>query len=424
MESAMLRRLLWCLPPLAVPVLVLSALAAGNFDPRPHDWPQWQGKDRTAVSRETGLVQDWPKGGPPLVWKIDTLGGGYSTPAISAGRIFGMSYRDDDEVVWALEEATGKELWSVRIAAANRKVGYGEGSRCTPTVDGDVLYALGVSGDLVCLETASGKERWHKNLPKDFGGRVGGWGYSESPLIDGDRLLCTPGGKTATLVALNKKTAETIWTGPVPSGNEAAYSSIVAADVDGQREYIQFLNGGVVGLTGEGKFLWRYSAPAAGINCSTPVYRDGQVYAAAAYGKGGGAAKLTRQGDEVKVEELYFNKNMQNHHGGLVLVDGYLYGEGSGQLACLEFKTGKVQWREPKAGKGSIACADGRLYYRNEGGPIILAEVNPNKYVEHGRFTPPAKSGKSSWPHPVIANGKLYIRDQHLLFCYEIKSVN
>jgi outer membrane protein assembly factor BamB len=417
----MVRRLLWCAAPLSALAVFVTSFAATPAARRAFDWPQWQGQDRTAVSRETGLLQDWPKEGPPLAWQIDTLGGGYSTPSISAGRIFGMSYRGDDEVVWALDEATGKELWSARIAAANRKVGYGEGSRCTPTVEGDVLYALGVNGDLVCLETANGKERWHKNLKKDFGGNVGGWGYSESPLIDGDRLLCTPGGKTATLLALDKKTGEALLKAPVPGGDGAAYSSIVAADVDGEREYIQFLSGGVVGVTTDGKFLWRYKAPSAGINCSTPVYHDQQVYAAAAYGKGGGAVKLVRQGNEIKADELYFNKTMQNHHGGLVLVDGYLYGEGGGQLACLEFKTGKEMWRERQPGKGSIACADGRLYYRNEGGPIYLVEVNPERLVLHGSFRPPQKSGKPSWPHPVIANGKLYIRDQQYLFCYDVK---
>jgi outer membrane protein assembly factor BamB len=416
------RRLIWFAAPSALPVLLVSALTAGNFEPRKFDWPQWQGQDRTAVSSETGLLKDWPQQGPPLVWSIDTLGGGYSTPSIAAGRIFGMSYRGDDEVVFALEEATGKELWSVRVATANRNIGYGEGSRCTPTVEGDVLYALGVSGDLVCLGTATGQERWHKNLPQDFGGKVGGWKYSESPLLDGDKLLCTPGGKKATLLALNKKTGETIWMAPVPGGDEAAYSSIVAADVDGQREYIQFLSGGVVGVTADdGKFLWRYTHPSAGINCSTPVYRDQRVYAAAAYGKGGGMVELTRENDKVKAEEVYFHKNAENHHGGLVLVNGYLYGEGSGKLVCREFKTGKEMWRADKPGKGSIACADGRLYYRNENGPIFLVETNPERPNIRGRFELPKASGKPSWPHPVIANGKLYIRDQQYLYCYDVK---
>jgi outer membrane protein assembly factor BamB len=419
----MLRRLIWCSAPLAALAFAVSTFPAAPAPRRPNfDWPQWQGQDRTAVSHETGLLKEWPKQGPPLAWKIDTLGGGYSTPSIAAGRIFGMSYRGDNEVIWALEEATGKELWSVRIAQANRKIGYGEGSRCTPTVDGDVLYALGVSGDLVCLETATGKERWHKNLPRDFGGKVGGWRYSESPLIDGDKLLCTPGGKKATLLALNKKTAETIWMAPVPGGDEAAYSSIVAADVDGQREYIQFLSGGVVGVSADdGRFLWRYTHPSAGINCSTPVYHDQRVYAAAAYGKGGGLVKLTREDEKVKAEEVYFHRNLENHHGGLVLVNGYLYGEGSGRLVCVEFQTGKEMWRADKPGKGSIAYADGRLYYRNEGGPIYLVEANPERAVLHGRFEQPKRSRNAAWPHPVIANGKLYIRDQQYLYCYDVK---
>jgi outer membrane protein assembly factor BamB len=420
----MLRRSIGFLPPLGALALVLSASAADGVPPGPFDWPQWQGRDRTAVSPETGLLQDWPKGGPPLLWKATGIGGGYSTPSVAAGRIYGMSYRGDDEVVWALEEATGKERWSVRIAGANRRVGYGEGSRCTPTVDGDVLYALGVSGDLVCLQVADGKERWHKDLKKDpeFEGRPGGWGYTESPLIDGDKLLCTPGGRKATLAALDKKTGATLWAAQVPGGDVAAYSSVVGADAAGQRQYIQFLSGGVVGVrAADGTFLWRYKNPTAGINCMTPLYHEQCVYAAAAYNKGGGLVRLTREADGVKAEEVYFKRTMQNHHGGLVLVDGHLYGEGSGRLSCLEFKTGTEKWKSAAAGKGSVACADGRLYYRNEGGAIILAEVNPEKYVEHGRFMQPERTRKPAWPHPVIANGRLYIRDQDLLFCYDVK---
>lgn len=420
----MLRRWLCCTASLAALAFLGSTFSAA-LAPRQEtnfDWPQWQGQDRTAVSKETGLLQKWPKEGPPLVWKLDNLGGGYSTPSIAAGRIYGMSFRDKEEVVWALDEKTGEQVWAVKIAEANRKVGYGEGSRCTPTVDGDRLYVLGLNADLVCMKTSNGEEIWRKNLRKDFDGHVGGWGYSESPLLDGDKLLCTPGGKKATLLALNKNTGETIWMAPIKDRNEAAYSSIVAANVDGQRQYIQFLSGGVVGVTADsGKFLWRYSNPAAGINCTTPIYYQQCVYAAAAYNKGGGLVQLTRDGDNVKTEEVYFHKEMQNHHGGLVLLDGYLYGEGSGQLACMEFKTGKIMWREGKAGKGSIAYADGRLYYRNEGGPIILVEANPKKYVEHGRFAQPKRSRNAAWPHPVIANGKLYVRDQQYLYCYDVK---
>jgi outer membrane protein assembly factor BamB len=418
----MLRRLLCCATPFAALLVVVSTFSAAPAPERKKfDWPQWQGQDRTAVSRETGLLKDWPKGGPRLVWKAEKLGGGYSTPSVADGRIFGMGFRGDDEIVWALDEKTGKEKWAVRIAKANRGVGYGEGSRCTPTVDGDRLYVLGLGADLACLKTSNGEEVWRKNLQKDFDGHVGGWGYSESPLVDGDKVLCTPGGKKATLLALNKKTGEPIWKGVVPEGDGAHYSSIIATDFDGKRQYVQFLGGGVVGLDGDGKFLWRYNKPHNGTaNCSTPLYRDGYVFAASSYGTGGGLAKLSREGDKVKAEEVYFTKRMQNHHGGMVLVGDYLYGSNEEQLTCLEFMTGKVQWAEGKAGKGSIACADGRLYYRNEGGPMILVEANPKKYVEHGRFSPP-RTDKPAWPHPIVANGKLYVRDQQYLYCYDVK---
>jgi outer membrane protein assembly factor BamB len=386
------------------------------------DWPQRQGAERTAISKDTGLLRAWPKEGPALAWKTTGLGGGYSTPAVAKGKIYGMSYRGDQEGVWCLEEATGKELWFTKIAAKG-KAGYNEGSRSTPTVDGDRLYCIGVSSDLVCLDV-TGKIVWQKNLKTEYAGKMmSGWGYSESPLIDGDKLICTPGGKTATLVALNKKDGELIWKGSVPEGDGAGYSSVIIADFPGQKQYVQFLGRGVVGMdAATGQFLWRYNKPANGTaNISTPVYADGQVFAASGYGTGGGLVKLTRNGDAYTAEEVYFTKNMKNHHGGMVLLGDYLYGSNEGLLTCLEYKTGKVMWEERKAGKGSIAFADGHLYYRNEGGPIFLVEANPQKYVEKGQFSQPDRSKSRAWPHPVIANGKLYIRDQDVLLCFDLK---
>jgi len=415
-----MKRCAWCL---VLPLLAGLSLAAAPKESPRFDWPKWPGPDRTGLSKETGLLKEWPTGGPPLAWKVKGLGGGYSTPSVAAGRVFGMSYRGKDEGVWALDEATGNPAWWVRIAAA-RPVDRGEGSRGTPTVDGDLLYALGVSGDLVCLEAATGKERWHKDLTKDFGGGIPGWGYSESPLIDDDKVICTPGGKKATLAALNKKTGETVWECQVPGGDGAQYSSPVVAESNGQRQYVQFLRGGVVGVAADdGKFLWRYNHPANGTaNCSTPVVSDNLVFAASGYGTGGGAVKISGSGKDSKADEIYFTNKMQNQHGGVVLVDGYVYGSNEGQVTCLELKTGKVKWEERKPGKGSIVFADGRLYYRNEGGPLVLFEANPEKYVETGRFDQPERSRSSAWPHPVIANGKLYVRDQDLLLCYDVKA--
>jgi outer membrane protein assembly factor BamB len=412
----MLQRSSFILSLLLMVIGVTTLLAA--------DWPQWQGSDRTAISKETGLLKSWPKEGPSLAWKIKGLGGGYTSPSIANGRIYGMSYRGDDEVVWCLDEKDGKELWKTRLAAKG-KAGYNEGSRCTPTVDGSLIYVIGISSDLACLESSSGNIVWQKNLKKDFDGKMmSGWGYSESPLIDGEKLICTPGGAKNSLVALNKKTGATIWSAQVPGGDGAGYSSVIAADVDGGRQYVQFMGKGIVGVdAGTGKFLWRYDKCANGTaNISTPVYSDGHVFAASGYGTGGGLVKLNKQsGQGYKADEVYFTKKMQNHHGGMVLVDGYLYGNNGGQLACIELKTGNVMWDERKPGKGSIAYADGMLYYRNEGGPIVLIDANPKEYVEKGRFNQPERSNKNAWPHPVIANGKLYILDQDALLCYDIK---
>ena len=410
----------WLLGSFALAAVASALAVVGSSSAA--DWPQWQGPDRTAVSKETGLLKSWPKGGPPLLWTAKGIGGGYCTPSVTGGKVFGMGFRGGEEVVWALDEATGKEVWAAKIADSAKGFGYPEGSRGTPTVDGGRVYAEGVDGDLVCLDAAGGQEVWHKNLKKDFGGDRPGWGYCESPLIDGEKLICTPGGKN-TMVALNKSTGEEVWKAAVPKGNGAHYASAVAAEIGGRRQYVQFLSGGVVGVAAaDGKVLWRYDAPANGTaNCSTPVVKGEYVFAASAYGNGGGLAHIVAAGDAAEAKQVYFDKDMQNHHGGMVLVDGYLYGEGGGRLRCLNFDTGEVAWESPKPGKGSVTYADGHLIYQNEGGPVVLVEATPKQYVEKGRFVPPDRSKHNAWPHPVIANGKMYVRDQGVLLCYDVK---
>ncbi|MCI0464416.1 MAG: PQQ-like beta-propeller repeat protein [Gemmataceae bacterium] len=428
----MVKRWLCCLLLLTL-ALPSASQGPGPFTPRPFDWPQWQGPQRDNRSPETGLLRSWPKDGPPLVWQAKGLGGGYSTPSIAAGRLFGMSYRQDDEVVWALDERTGKELWAVRIASANRTVDYHEGSRCTPTVDGERLYALGVSGDLVCLLVEDGKELWSKNLIKDFGGTLPyyreAYGYTESPLIDGERVVVTPGEPRATLVALDKRTGKTLLTASVPEttkgSSRAEYASVVVGEAAGRKQYVQFLHGGVVGVAADdGRLLWRYDRPSSTIvNCLTPVFHEGHVFAASGYGKGGGLVRIENAGGQIQAREVYFSKRLRNLHGGVVLVDGYLYGSSDpGMLVCLEFATGKGGWEDRRAGRGSILYADGHLYYRDERGPMLLIEANPKAYVEKGRFDPPGHNRRiHAWAHPVIANGLLYLRDQDLLLCYDVK---
>lgn len=422
------------------------------------DWPQWQGPDRTGASRETGLMQEWPAGGPKLAWRVDNLGGGDSAPAIAAGRIIGMSTRDGEEIVWALNEADGRVLWEKPIGPAveQRMPQSQKGPGGTPTVDGELLYVIGMGGELACMRVANGEIVWHRNLVADFGGVTPMWSFRESPLIDGDKLVCTPGGEEATIVALNKLTGETIWKTqpaatpepaaeePAPTegrrggfrrgpGSGAGYASTIAIDFEGKRQYVQFTSKALIGVDAStGELLWEYPKPAnpGGINCTTPLYSDGMVFAASAYGAGGGAVKLSVDPDGgVEATEVFFTKRMQNHHGGIILLDGCLYGanggNGGGNLICIEFPTGKVLWDErsgkTRVPKGSILYADGRLYYRTEDGAILLVEPSREEYIERGRFEQPDRTELPAWAHPVIANGKLYIRDQGLLLCYDVK---
>jgi outer membrane protein assembly factor BamB len=404
---------------LAVFAVVTAAIAS--------DWPQFRGPDRDGLSKETGLLKSWPAGGPKLAWKASNLGEGHAAPSVANGRVYGMGRRGNDEVVWALDEKKGTELWCVKIADGISLQGGqgGYGPRSTPTIDGDRLYTIGVGGELVCLSTANGKSHWHKSLVSDFGGRVPTWGYSESPLIDGEKVIATPGGSN-TIVALNKLTGEVIWKAQVPSGNRVAYSSCIAADVDGQREYIQFLGGCVAGVSAkDGKFLWEYDKPACRnqINCASPIYHDHMVFAASAYQNGGGLCKLETKNGEVTATEVYFTLDMQNHHGGVLLIGDYLYGfdDHNRGLTCLELKTGKVMWTNPSVGKGSVTYADGMLITRSEHGPVGLVEASPKEYVEKSRFDQPDRSSAPSWPYPVVANGHLYLRDQDIMLCYDIR---
>jgi outer membrane protein assembly factor BamB len=392
---------------------------------RADDWPQWRGPERTGVSREMGLLKEWPADGPKLLWKATGMGGGYSTPAVVGDRIYLLGSRDNDEFAMALDVKDGRQVWSTRIGGVgpNRGQQY-PGARSTPTVDGDLLYALSSDGDLACLETGQGTVRWVKSLRgPEFQGTPGNWAYAESPLIDGDVLVCTPGGKKATLAALNKKTGDVIWTSAVPGGDEAAYASIVIGRVGGIRQYIQLLGKGLVGVdAATGRFLWRYDKTVGGspANIPTPVFHDGLVFTSTGRG-GGGAAKLTADNTNVSAEQIYHDKTLSNNIGGMVRVGDHLYGTNRATLLCVEFATGKVKWQERSVGQGAVCYADGHLYLRSEDGPVALVEATPAGYKEQGRFKQPDRSDKPAWPHPVVANGRLYLRDVDVLLCYDVK---
>ncbi|HEV3342612.1 MAG TPA: PQQ-binding-like beta-propeller repeat protein, partial [Pirellulales bacterium] len=320
-------------------------------------------------------------------------------------------------------------IWTRRLG----KVGPNRGpqypaARSTPTVEGELLYALGSDGDLVCLETNTGNERWHKNLRDDFGGMPGNWAYAESPLIDGDVLVCTPGGSQATLIALNKKNADTIWKASLPTADQAAYASVVVAETGGIRQYVQFLEKGLVGVDAKtGKLLWRYEKTAAGspANIPTPIVHADCVYSGAGR-SGGGLVKLKANQGDVEAEQVYFQGTLPTAIGGAVVLDGYLYGTNGQGLVCAEFTTGEVKWQNRSIGPSSVCYADGRLYLHGENGDVALVEATPEEYRELGRFTPPdqpphTQPRAKAWAYPVVANGRLYLRDQGSLWCYEVE---
>jgi outer membrane protein assembly factor BamB len=402
-----------------------AVLAAGAAD-----WPQWRGPQRNGISTETGLLQSWPKGGPALLWQVKDIGEGYSTPAVIGSRLYLLSNRGlDNEFVQALSVKDGKPVWTTRIGKVgnpDQKPNYPM-ARSTPTVDGALLYALGSDGDLACLETATGKLKWQKSLRQDFGGQPGIWAYSESPLIDGDMLIVTPGGAQATLVALNKKSGSVIWKCAVPGGDPAGYASAIVVQAAGRKQYVQFLDKGVVGVDAKtGRFLWRYAEPGKGpANMPTPIARDGYVYAAAGR-VGGGLVRLKPEADGVAAEQVYYTRGLPHSVGGAVLLGEYLYGTSSEGLVAAEFNTGKVKWQAASIGSGSVVYADGHLYLHGENGDVALAEATPEAYRENGRFTPPdlpkhRDAMEKSWAYPVVANGRLYIRDLGTLWCYGIK---
>jgi outer membrane protein assembly factor BamB len=396
------------------------------------DWPQWRGPERTAISRETGLLKEWPEGGPKLLWQASDIGEGYATPSVAGDWIYLLANRGmDNEFVQSLSVRDGRPRWTTRIGNVgnpDQQPSYPM-ARSTPTVDGDVLYALGSDGDLACLETATGKLRWKKSLRSDFGGKPGKWAYAESPLVDGETLVATPGGGEATLVALNKKSGAVIWKASVPGGDVAAYASAVVTEGGGRRQYVQFLDKGVVGVDARtGQFLWRYDRTASGpANIATPVAHGGYVFSTNARRFGGALVQLHAAGDGVSAEEVYFERTAPNTLGGQVLLDGVVYGTNQTGLAAADFLTGKLKWQAGEGGPGSVLYSDGRLYLHAESGEVSLVEIGPEGYTVKGRFTPakgPAhtRNREMAWAYPVVANGRLYIRDLGSLWCYDVRA--
>lgn len=605
----------------AVAAILLAGTVMAQVPAKPGDWPQWRGPNRDGISLETGLLREWPKDGPNVVWQVDSVGIGYSSLAVKDGRIFTQGDLDGVEHIIAINAADGKTLWAVqpgpvkslladrlnnemkgldrnkdgvidefealqrfgweftrfdkpaggdvearaksraeaifakldqdgngvlsyaegsgafrerfdqidsedknadpaKLAAARTaewmktldkdgdgklsrqevkgtvldrhfgridqrdpatnkgdefltpeeietsfakhepgrdgvltkdelvafyvrskpagdgqltldelrgpfggyRNGMGDGPRGTPTVDGNRVYTEGGNGDVTCLDALTGETIWYVSLTREFGGGVPGWGYSESPLVVDELVIVTPGGKNGTLAALDKQTGKVVWnSGEVKEG--AHYSSPAVAEIHGVRQIVQFANQSVFGVSiKDGKFLWRYTRPANGTaNCCAPIVDQDHVFASSSYGTGGGLAKLSQSDDKFTAEEVYFEKKLSCHHGGIVKIGGYMYSNGDGPLICTDFLTGKTMWQNRSVGKGSIVAADGMLYLLSENHEVGLVDASPGEYVERGRFKIPSH-GRNSWAHPVVAGGKLYIRDQESLTAYDVQA--
>jgi outer membrane protein assembly factor BamB len=416
--------------PLAGLLLVGSVHAAAA------DWPGWRGPARDAISPDIGLLTRWPAGGPPLLYRATGLGSGLSSVALVNGRIFTMGDRSQDQYVMALDQKDGKILWSTKVGPAWVDE-YG-GPRATPTVDGKLVYALGTEGDLVAVEAATGKEQWRRNLPRDFGGSMmSGWKFSESPLVDGPRLVVTPGARGAGLVALDKLTGKEIWRTELPASlgpagkDGAGYSATVISQGAGVKQYVQLMGRGLVGVRAtDGKLLWSYNRVANNVaNISTPLVKGDLVFASTGYQTGSALVKLTKSGDGVSAQEVYFldGRTFQNHHGGMVLIGDHVYGghgQSKGFPIAIELATGKVAWggdiRNAGSGSAAVTYADGHLYFRYQNGVMVLIEATPDGYKEKGSFEIPDVDDPS-WSHPVVLDGRLYLREQDTLNVYDVK---
>lgn len=411
------------------------------------DWPQYRGPRRDDISTETGLLQEWPAGGPPLVWTYANAGVGYSGPAIVGNRLYTLGGRDKDEMLIAVDMAAVKdgspsEAWSLRLGetfdfSSNR---WSAGPSSTPTVDGELLFALSGRGDLVCVEAASGKEVWRKYLPTDLDAQVNpigggpknlGWGFTWSPLVDGDKLICVPGGPKGTVAALNKKTGEVIWRS-AEIADQAAYTSPMLAEFGGVRQYVVLTNFGVLGVAAaDGKLLWNFKRqPRYGTEVvNSPIISGDFVYVTVGAGQGCDLLRIKKDGDTFDAESVYANKNMANHHANTLLKDGHVYGYSDGKgWICQALESGEIIWSERRALRaGAVTFADGRLYcYSEDDGTVVLAELNNMGWKEAGRFKIPQSSkarkpGGKIWTPPVVANGKLYLRDQELIFCFDVR---
>jgi outer membrane protein assembly factor BamB len=492
-------------------LLPLTLLTTAAFA-APNDIPQWRGPNRDGNFADKGLMKEWPADGPKLAWKTEKLGKGMASVAIADGKIFTTAGRKGGQHIVALDAANQSELWSAPMSDK------GGEPRCTPTIDGNLVYAVSTEGDLVCVQASDGKEVWRKSYAKDFGNPPKPtWQFSESPLIDGEQLIIVPGSGESVMVALNKKTGAALWKCaadlPGKGHDGAGYTGAVISNAAGIRQYVTLVGKGAIGVDAKtGKLLWHYNRVANGTAViPTPLVWEDYVFVSSGYGTGAALLKIKKDSapaaaapkiDEAKVaalqkkltelkseiekrrdargktergtdayeaadkqvqalkpdiekaeanlaeargtkgddsgkipgspvvadEQYWLNAGVfQNHHGGMVRIGDYIYagkGHNNGFPICLEWKTGKIAWekeRGPGKESAAVVAADGNLYFRYQDGIMALIEASPKGYVQKGAFKLASVNGPS-WPHPAIHGGKLYVRDQDVLMCYDLRS--
>ena len=406
----------------------LSAISGDNDQPEPEltggSWPQWRGPNRDNVSPETGLLKEWPVGGPPMMWRAEGIGEGIASVSITDGRIYTLGYFEGGEFLTALDQRTAQRVWATRLGPrVNENPLMRWLSQRSPTLDEDRLYAITTGGRLVCLQTSDGTELWSRNYPDDFASPRPRWGFCDYPLVDGDALICTPGGPQASVVALDKRTGKELWRSLVPSGGQSAYAALVVSEVGGIRQYVAFLEKSLVGLrASDGHLLWSYYRIVNGIaNTRTPIVSGDSLFVSNGYGVGHGLLKLVADGEDVKAQEQYFQQSgLDTFQDSSVVVGDYLYAGTGVLLMCLDCKSGETVWRERRV-REAILYAEDRIYLRNSNGLMTLADPSPTEFVERGSFQIPDSAGVAAATAHVIAGGRLYLRDDNKLFCYDIR---
>jgi len=388
-------------------------------------WPRFHGPRGDNISTETGLLKQWPPEGPKLLWTAEQLGFGYSSVTIAHETIYTAGNIDERTAVTALD-LDGKVRW--RFDEYPAFVGHMLGTRATPTIDGERLYHKTPLGDVFCLSAKTGEKIWGLNILEKFGSENITWALAESLLVDGDRVICSPGGPQTAVVALDKMTGRTVWKSASADGDLASYSSPILVEYGGLRLILAMTANALIGINADtGRLLFRYPHETQyGANVANPVFHEGQVFVSSGYRGGSEAVKLTVDGDDVTAEKVWGSEELDCHHGGVILVDGYLYGAShvfnNGKWICLDWKTGEMKYAEKGVGKGSATYAEGMLYTLSEMHIMGLVKATPDGHELNGRFEIPDLGKSTSRGHPVICGGRLYIRHNEYLYAYDIKA--